>query len=80
MSRFKDYLGRLTDAFGMRYVAAVVLTYGCNQGMGERFLFSAQNFYLLDTLDLKSQVIALEPGITAARSSRAFESHPSRCA
>ena len=49
---FIAYMDRLTEAFRAKYVAAVVLTYGVNQGMGERFLFSAQNFYVLDSLGL----------------------------
>ena len=32
--RLRAYLKRLSDAFGWRYVAAVVLTYGVNQGVG----------------------------------------------
>ena len=50
----RAYLARLVDAFGFKYVAAVILTYGANQGIGGRFLFSAQEFFVLDSLGLDS--------------------------
>ena len=59
---FKAYLWRLTDAFSRKYVSAVVLTYGVNQGMGERFLFSAQSFYVLDSLGLDATTAGLISG------------------
>ena len=45
-----SFFRRLTAAFGWRYVAAVVLTYGVNQGMGEALLFSAVDYFLIDVL------------------------------
>lgn len=48
------FLRRLSDAFGWRYVAAVVLTYGGNQGIGETLVFYARSYYLLDEVGMKS--------------------------
>ena len=59
---FIAYMDRLTEAFRAKYVAAVVLTYGVNQGMGERFLFSAQNFYVLDSLGLMRRYAGIIDG------------------
>ena len=36
-----SFFPRLTAAFGWRYVAAVLLTYGANQGVGEIFVDTA---------------------------------------
>ena len=47
---WREYFRRLTDAFGKRYVAAVLLTYGVNQGLGEALLEAATNNFLLDVL------------------------------
>lgn len=52
--RLRDYFGRLSNAFGWRYVAAVILTYGCNQGMGEAFQSVARDYFLIDTLGLSA--------------------------
>ena len=49
-----SFFPRLTDAFGWRYVAAVVLTYGANQGVGEQLVFNARRYFLFDGMNLDS--------------------------
>lgn len=49
-----NYLSRLSAAFGSKFVAAVIFTYGVNQGMGESFVFGARSFYLLDVVGMSS--------------------------
>ena len=49
-----------------------MLTYGVNQGVGEAFLFSAQNYYFFDTLGLSPiQTTQLDGFTSFARVSRA---------
>ena len=48
----RGYIARLAHAFGWRYVALVVLTYGENQGVGEALLFTAQTYFFTDDLAL----------------------------
>ena len=50
----QGYFGRLADAYGWRYVLAVCLQYGGNQGIGNRLTRSAANYYLLDSINLDS--------------------------
>jgi hypothetical protein len=51
-SRLRNFVHRLLITFGWRYVAAVFLTYGCNQGFGEAFQYGATQYFLIDTLGL----------------------------
>src|SRR6056297_546896 len=53
-SQEKGYFSRLAGAFGWRYVAAVCLQYGGNQGIGNRLNGSARSYYLLDSIGLNS--------------------------
>ena len=46
------YLRRLSTAFGWRYVAVVILTYGINQGAGEAFIYGAQQYFLMDVVGM----------------------------
>ena len=50
----QGYFTRLADAFGWKYVFAVCLQYGGNQGLGNRLTSSARGYYLLDGLGLDS--------------------------
>ena len=50
----RAFLRRLSAAFGWRYVAACILAYGVNQGMGEKFVFGARQYYLLDDIGMTS--------------------------
>lgn len=54
MAQEKGYFSRLAGAFGWRYVAAVCLQYGGNQGIGNRLNGSARSYYLLDSIGLDS--------------------------
>lgn len=56
------YLSSLSAAFGWRYVAAVFLIYGINQGVGEPLIFTAQSYYLLDSLHVTPAQYAGEGG------------------
>ena len=55
LSALIAYLKRLSDAFGHKYVAAVVLCYGVNQGIGEGLVYYARRYYLLDDVGLPSK-------------------------
>ena len=55
LSNLIRYLRRLSDAFGARYVFSVILTYGVNQSIGERWIYYARSYYLLDEVGLSSQ-------------------------
>ena len=46
------YLSRLSSAFGWRYLAAVILTYGINQGSGETFIYGARKYFLMDEVGM----------------------------
>ena len=46
------YLRRLSTAFGWKYVTAVILTYGINQGAGEAFIYGAQQYFLMDDVGM----------------------------
>jgi len=50
----RAYFARLVDAYGWRYVVAVCLQYGGNQGIGNRLGSTARGYYLLDTIGLNS--------------------------
>ena len=52
LNRLQAYLTRLSKAFGADYVAAVVMCYGINQGVGEGFIYFARRYYLLDDVGL----------------------------
>eukprot|EP00966_Prymnesium_polylepis_P199837 4631272-Prymnesium_polylepis.1 len=59
VTALKAYFGRLTAAFGWRYVAAVMMVYGGNQGMGEAFVgisvnSGARGYFLQDVMGLSS--------------------------
>lgn len=51
----RAYFDRLCDAFGWRYVAAVMLTYGVNQGAGERLVYTAAPYLIMDAMHLPSK-------------------------
>ena len=48
------YMVRLCDAFGWRYVVSCVLAYGINQGVGEKFVFGARSYFMLDEIGMDS--------------------------
>ena len=58
LSSLLTYLRRLSAAFGPRYVAAIVLCYGVNQGVGEALVYYARRYYLLDDVGLSSKHVS----------------------
>ena len=50
----RAYFGRLTAAYGWKYVAAVMLIYGGNQGCGESLVYGARGYFLQDQMGLSS--------------------------
>ena len=57
LSNLYNYLGRLSSAFGWRYVASVILCYGINQGIGESLVYYARRYYVLDDAGLSSYLM-----------------------
>ena len=57
MRALTRYLRRLTDAYGVRFVATVIFEYGLNQGVGLKMVGVAKSYYLLDTLGLTSATL-----------------------
>lgn len=55
ISTLVAYLRRLSDAFGWKYVASVLLCYGINQGVGEGLIAYARRYYLLDDVGIESK-------------------------
>ena len=55
VSNLIAYLRRLSDAFGWRYVASVLMCYGINQGVGESLMFYARRYYMLDNVGIDSK-------------------------
>lgn len=47
-----SYFRRLTTAFGWRYILAVILTYGANQGIGEKLVYTARKYFIFDGMGL----------------------------
>jgi hypothetical protein len=54
LRRLASFFERLTAAFGWRYVTAVLLTYGVNQGAGEALLEAVTDYYLIDYVGLQA--------------------------
>ena len=54
MDRPHRFFRTLTEAFGWRYIAAILLVYGANQGAGESFLEASTSYLLIDTLQLEA--------------------------
>lgn len=54
VARLRTFAGRLSEAFGWRYVASVVVLYGINQGIGESLVYFVRQYYILDTLGLSA--------------------------
>ena len=52
------YFLRLNVVFGWRYICAVVLTYGVNQGMGEALVFTARKYFIFDGMQLDASTAA----------------------
>ena len=50
----RPFLQRLADAFGWPYVLTVIFAYGVNQGVGEKFVFGARDYFLMDNIGLSS--------------------------
>ena len=46
------YFQRLSAAFGWRYVMAIILTYGVNQGVGEKLVMTARQYFIFDGMGL----------------------------
>lgn len=59
-----SFLGSLSDAFGWRYVAVVVIEAGINQAMGMRFMMSARSYYLLDEVGIDASQLGQLTGFT----------------
>ena len=62
LSNLYNYLGRLSSAFGWRYVASVILCYGINQGIGESLVYYARRYYVLDDAGLSSYLMTQRSG------------------
>jgi Na+/melibiose symporter-like transporter len=54
-ARASEWSATLSSAFGLRYMSMVVAQYGFNQGIGNKLVQTAQNYYLLEGLGLSSE-------------------------
>lgn len=50
----RPFLSRLSAAFGWQYVSSCILVYGVNQGLGEKFVFGARSYFMLDEVGMTS--------------------------